>query len=71
MGHAKMKRYLPAIPIKKFESLEYRIAWWGMVADLATHIKKVSWKGFRKVGKIQYLDNDGKPIYIAGADPYL
>ena len=61
---------LPAIPIRKFESLEYKIEFWGMVAELASHIKTITWKGFRKVGKLQYFDNDGKPIYIAGVDPY-
>ena len=63
-----MKRYLPAIPQKPFERLENKIAAWEQMRRYG--YRPVVWKGFRKVGKMVILDNDGKSIHIAGADPY-
>ena len=54
-----MKRNLPAIPLKRFETLEAFI--WFHGYELPRQGFKIQWKGFRKEGKLKY---------ISGVDPY-
>ena len=52
-----MKRNLPAIPEKPFDKLKNKIAAFALMNQYG-----IVWKGFRKEGEIQYLDNDGNEI---------